>query len=272
MKKSEIKRMICLCLVISVTLLSCSRKASNKYNGSCKDVSKENTDSSYIIMKQDNDISQDSFAIEYRQKICGYKVKAILKPSYEDNLVLSANIYFTKNNRTFMLHSKCFGDTVFCKGRYDPKEENLKILIKYNHKTVKADYTANKDEQEPMLLYKPFFFKDLDFDEIPELIIVHNSLAARWHNGYDVYHIVEGVPILMDKPPYYNADNNGFGMTDYPRFDYRKKTISCPIPEGEVKYDKMVIYGISTEKEKIIVDGRNHYFNKLEKIKLLKFE
>ena len=76
----------------------------------------------------------------------------------------------------------------------------------------------------------------------------------------------------MDKPPYYNADNNGFGMTDYPRFDYRKKTISCPIPEGELKYNKMVIYGISTEKEKIIVYGRNHYFNKLEKIKLLKFE
>lgn len=137
------------------------------------------------MMKQDNDISQDSFAVEYRQKIFGYKVKAILKPSYEDNLVLSANIYFTKNNRTFMLHSKSFGDTVFCNGRQDPKEKNLKILKKYNHKTVKSDYTANKDEQEPMLLYKPFFFKDLDFDDIPELIIVHNSLAVRWHNGYD---------------------------------------------------------------------------------------
>ena len=263
MRKSKFKRMICLCLVISVTLLSCSKKASNKDYGSCKYVSKERTDSSYIMMKQDNDISQDSFAVEYRQKIFGYKVKAILKPSYEDNLVLSANIYFTKNNRTFMLHSKSFGDTIFCNGRQDPKEKNLKILKKYNHKTVKSDYTANKDEQEPMLLYKPFFFKDLDFDDIPELIIVHNSLAVRWHNGYDVYHIVEGVPILMDKPPYYNADNNGFGMTDYPKFDFKRKIITCPIPEGELCYTDFIVYGISKKKDKIKVNGRYHYLNKL---------
>ena len=66
MRKSKFKRMICLCLVISVTLLSCSRKASNKDYGSCKYVSKERTDSSYIMMKQDNDSlsMQDSSKIE----------------------------------------------------------------------------------------------------------------------------------------------------------------------------------------------------------------
>lgn len=213
-----------------------------------------------------HDIWQDSFMVEYRQKIHGYKVKAILKPEASDWVVLAADIYFSKNGKTFMLHSSCFGDTVFCKGRLASNEENLKILDKCKQKTVKADYVINPEEGMPMLQNAPFFFQDMDFDNIPELVVVHQSMAGRFHNEYDIYRLVEGKPILIDYPPY-------LGITDYPEFDYKKKTISCPIPEGEVYRTSMEVYGISKRrKDVVIMNNRKHYFNKLVKIKTIKYE
>ncbi len=209
--------------------------------------------------------AQDSFTVEYRQKVNGYKVKAVLKPDDSDFFVLSADIYFAKNGKTFMLHSKDFGDTVFCKGRMDYNDENTKIMKIYNGKVVTADYKAESEDGEILLRNTPFFFQDMDFDNIPELIIVHNSEAVRYGNGYDVYRIVEGTPVLIDYPPYYEKNNNGFGMTDYPVFDFKKKTVTCERPEGDLYREYRIVYGISKKKDVVVVNGRKHYFNKLEK-------
>ncbi len=221
-----------------------------------------------IIWEDYHDRSQDSFVVQYRLEIHGYKVKAVLKPYESDNMVLAADIYFTKKGKTFMLHTNSFGDTTFCKGRCDVKGKNQNILEMHRYKTIKADYgTGCKDGAS--FRYTPFFFQDMDFDAIPELVIVHQSEAIRFGNGYDVYRIVEGEPILMDYPPYYTKDNNGFGMTDYPQFDFKKKTITCPFPEGEIRYGGYAIYGLSKNKDTVVVNGRKHYFNKIIKYKNL---
>ena len=211
------------------------------------------------------DLSQDSFIVHYRQKIHGYKVKAVLKPNYYDVMVLAADVYFTKRGKTFMLHSDDFGDTIFCKGRDDFNFENPKILEKYRHKTVKADYKVIREDGIPYPKYTPFFFQDMDFDGIAELIIVQQSNASRYRDCYNVYRIVEGKPFLIDYPPYYVRQCVGSGMSNYPEFDFKKKTITCPIPEGEIRYDCYDIYGISKKKDVIVVNGHKHYFNKIIK-------
>jgi hypothetical protein len=209
--------------------------------------------------------SQDSFIVQYRQKVHGYEVKAVLKPYVADWMVLAADIYFTKKGKTFMLHSNDFGDTIFCKGRFDFHNENRIIVEKYRNETVTADYRVTREKGEFYPRYAPFFFQDMDFDGTPELIIVHQSEAVRFHDGYDVYRLVEDIPLLLSYPPYYNKGNHGFGMTDYPRFDLKKKTITSPLPEGELHYDCYDVYGIAKKKEVVVVNGHKHYFNKIVK-------
>lgn len=217
----------------------------------------------------------DSFTVAYRQLTNGYRVKAVAKLAVSDVDIISADLTFTKGTHSFRLHTQCFGDTAFCKGRIDNTFENPKLFRKYKNKTIEADYHLYRVKGYQMPMYTPFFFMDLDFDGIEELVMVHKSMAVRYHDGYDVYRIVDGEPILLDYPPYNNNKADwGFGMTDYPEFDFQKKTISCPYPEGPggLPYEGRTIYGISKkQKDTVIVNGKKHYFNHLEVIKEEKY-
>lgn len=214
----------------------------------------------------------DSFTIIYRQPVNGYKVKAVTKLSVSDVDIISADLTFSKNGNSFTLHSQCYGDTLFSKGRLD--FDNPDIFMKYRNMTIDADYHMYNVEDHMMPMYTPFFFMDLDFDGVEELVIVHHSMAVRYHDGYDVYRIVEGKPIPIDYPPYSdNFKEWGFGMTDYPEFDFKNKTISCPYPEGALTWLGRTIYGVSKkQKDTVIVNGRKHYFNHIEKIKEIKYD
>ena len=209
------------------------------------------------ILKDYHDI--DSFIVNYRQPICGYKVKAIVKT--DDNDINYADISFTKGGNSFTLHTSSFGDSIFNKGFWGVLGENTKIMNQYKKKDIEADYNET-----------PFFFKDMDFDGTEELVIVHYTMAVKNHNSYSVYRIVEDRPFLIDYPPYRNCYNDDEGMTDYPVFDYKLKTVSCPYPEGEIKYDGCIIYGISkNQKDTIIMNGHKHIFNHIEIIKEEKY-
>lgn len=221
-----------------------------------------------------DNVQNDTFTVVYRQPVNGYRVKAIVR--YDNSIslgVLSADLSFTKKGETFTLHTQCFGDTVFCKGRLDYYHENPKIFNHYKYKTVNADYHDYRGEEETMSQYSPFYFRDLDFDGIKELVIVHNSMAVRFHNGYDVYRIVEGQPRLIDYPPFNeNQKEWGFGMTDYPEFDYKHKKILCVYPEGELSWIGHKIYAVSRKKKDVVtVNGRKHYYNHLELVKDQKY-
>lgn len=220
-----------------------------------------------------NDITEGSFTVIYRQPVNGYKVKAIARFAVSDFNFISADLIFTKNGKSFKLHTQCFGDTVFCKGGVDYESENLKLFKKYRNRTIEADYHKYNKEDYLMPMYTPFFFMDLDFDGIKELVIVHQSMAVRYHDGYDVYRIVEGRPVLIDYPPYNDwREACGFGMTDYPEFDFKKKTISCPYPEGELTWTGRNVYGVSKkQKDTVIVNGKKHYFNHMKLIKEEKY-
>lgn len=235
---------------------------------------KKSEDSSQDTISIAKELSpSDSFTIVYRQPINGYKVKAVAKLTGDMYDIISADLTFTKEGKSFILHTQCFGDTVFCKGRMDYEFENPELFKKYRNKTIEADYHLYKEEDRLIPIYTPFFFMDLDFDGIEELVIVHYSMAVRYGDGYNVYRIVEGRPVLINYPPYNdNKVDWGFGMTSYPEFDFKKKTISCPYPEGELHHTGCKIYGVSKkQKDTVIVNGKKHYFNHIEKIEEIKY-
>ena len=218
----------------------------------------------------------DSFIVDYRQLTNGYRVKAVAKLMVSDVDIISTDLTFTKGAQSFRLHTQCYGDTAFCKGRIDYKLENPKLFRKYKNKTIEADYHLYRVEGCQMPMYTPFFFMDLDFDNVEELVIVHKSMAVRYHDGYDVYRIVDGKPVFINYPPYNdNKEEWGFGMTDYPEFDFKNKTISCPYPEGPggLGYEGRIIYGVSKkQKDTVVVNGRKYLFNHIERIKENKYE
>lgn len=209
--------------------------------------------------------SLNGFIVIYRQPVNGYQVKAIVNPAVSDMPIMSADLMFTKSGKSFTLHTSCFGDTLFCKGRMDYGEENTDIFKRCMNKTIEADYHENREEGESLPIHTPFFFRDLDFDGVEELVIVHYSMAVRYHNGYDVYRIVDDEPFLIDYPPY--KANDEFGMTDYAEIDFKNKTISCPHPEGELSRTNLTLYGISKKEKDIVeVNGKKHYFNHIEPV------
>lgn len=215
----------------------------------------------------------DSFIVDYRQLVNGYQVKAVVKPASSDVMIMQADIAFVKDGKSFTLHTSCFGDTLFCKGRLDYEFDNPKLFHKNKHKIIEADYHVYKEEDHMMPFYTPFFFMDLDFDGVEELVIVHHSMAVRFHDGYDVYRIVDGEPMLIDYAPYKTYED--FGMTDYPEFDYKNKIITCPFPEGPggLGYEGQVIYGVSKkQKDTVVVNGKKHLFNHMEVIEEIKFD
>ena len=219
-------------------------------------------------------ICMDSFTVVYRQPVHGYKVKAVVKMlPYEIN---SANITFVKDGKSFTLKTSSFGDTLYNKGGWGILGENQDIIIKNRNKVIEADYHLCLErgrEESPLLPWNPFFFKDLDFDGKEELIIVHYTMAVRNSSGFEVYRIVEGKPFLINYPPYHNEFFDDYGMTDYPEFDYKKKTISCPYPEGELKWSGRTIYGVSKkQKDTININGKKYYFNHMDVIKEIKYE
>jgi hypothetical protein len=255
-------------LLLLVTFIFSNQKCSSD---------KQNTGKEEVVSNIEGEfdsICKDSFAVVYRQPVNGYKVSALLKTN--EFSVLTADITFEKNGEVFTLSSQSFGDTVFNKGWWGELGDNDSIIQKYRNQTIVADYNKNTEkgrDKSPMLPWTPFFFKDLDFDGVDEIVIVHYTHAVRNHSGFDVYRIVEGKPYLIDYPPYYNKERcDDYGMTDYPEFDYKKKTISCPYPEGELTWAGRTVYGISKkQKDTVIVNGKKHYFNHLEPISEIKY-
>lgn len=255
------KKIIPIIAIVLLAMAGCHRKK----------VASEGTRDVVVDTAEASINENDSFIVVYRQPVNGYKVKAVVRLSYYDNNC--ADITFAKNGKSFTLSTISFGDSLFNKGGWGMDATNEDIIKKYLYKTVEADYHATKVDWKNEPNETPFFFKDMDFDAVDELVIVHYRVAVRNHDGYDVYRIVDGEPFLIDYPPYKTDDN--FGMTDYPEFDFKKKTITCPYPEGPggLPYLGQIIYGVSKkQKDTVVVNGKKLFFNHMEVIEEIKFD
>ena len=58
-------------------------------------------------------LNDSIFTVEYRQSVNGYNVKAIAKLASSDVDVIAADLTFTKNGKSFSLHTQCLGDILY---------------------------------------------------------------------------------------------------------------------------------------------------------------
>ena len=127
----DMKKIIPILAIISLAMASCHR-AKVLTEGE-KDVAVDSTE----------DINwNDSFIVDYRQLVNGYQVKAVVKPASSDVMIMQADIAFVKDGKSFTLHTSCFGDTLFCKGRLDYEFDNPKLFNNNKHKIIEADSFA----------------------------------------------------------------------------------------------------------------------------------
>lgn len=205
------------------------------------------------------------FIVEYQQPVQGYRVKADLSL---DTILecMRGELIFEKDGKRFTLSTTSFGDTVFNKGYLLP-DSNVAIMHRYQGKTIGANYSDDN---------APFIFKDVDFDGVPELLIVHKGMHVKFHDYYNVYRIVDNTPVLIDYPPYHDKVGSflvsEWDLSDYVEFDDDKKTIISPYPEGDMKYSGCCIYGIGSTKDTVMVNGRTYLFNHIELVREERFD
>ncbi len=106
------KKIVSVIALLLLMMVSCHRHPESIV----KEINTVATDS---IETTDHINWDDSFTVVYRQPVNGYQVKVIVKPEESDVLIMKANISFEKSGKAFTLHTSCFGDTLFCKGRFD---------------------------------------------------------------------------------------------------------------------------------------------------------
>ena len=133
MCKTKMNTKELVAVLFFLIMLGCSQQREGNIeaqNGSIKtEVKNDNapdirTNSAFA--KDDLDeLLKDSFTVEYRQLVNGYKVKAVVK--INNMKINQADITFTKNGESFTLNTISFGDTLFNKGFWDTNENIIKI-------------------------------------------------------------------------------------------------------------------------------------------------
>ena len=94
------KKIIALAVLLLLVLAYCQSQKSERDTGNYWD--------------EYSDIINDSFIVRYNQPVNGYNVEAIVKLGFDDLWdILSADLTFTKDGKSFTLHTKCFGDSAY---------------------------------------------------------------------------------------------------------------------------------------------------------------
>lgn len=132
---------------------------------------------------------------KYRQTIAGYKVNVKWIPY--DPIGGKAWITFTDSTTKFTIATYDYSDPFFEQflDQYDPMDtlrtlHNKKLTLDYDFPTSKFPTTST------------FFFLDVDFDNIKELIMVGNEAAPRGHDIWTAYKIIDGQALKMTESPF----------------------------------------------------------------------
>ena len=108
-----------------------------------------------------------------------------------------------------------------------------------------ADITDNEDfyDNEP-----PFFFEDLDFDGIDELITVEIRAGQRWSNEYIVHKKRENNQGVIEYKPFWYTEHN---IDDLTKFDKNNKLLTF-IGSGGACWNNYDIYKFEKVKYNLI--------------------
>ncbi|MBS4867926.1 MAG: hypothetical protein KH091_18075 [Parabacteroides merdae] len=184
------------------------------------------TDNVTLQKKQEDYIAQEfknlnrpRIYIKYKQPVNGYTVRVLWMPytdeSEETSETGSALLYFESESNHFYIQTRSYRDTAV-----------------YSHTKLKDgdilfwDYTPKK-KGEILSQYSPFFFSDVDFDGVDELLINDYYVGP---NSYEVYKVHPYYAEIVKEKPF---DNLQGGIT---QFDIKNKTITKHYADGPVVY------------------------------------
>lgn len=164
---------------------------------------------------KDLNIDNKRLFIRYNQPVEGYTVTAVCFPwrSYdrdrEHELIGKAILHFESEDNNFDIYNEYFSDSTLYYVNDQPFEDGQ--VLHLNYLPQKAD--------EYLGYNSPFFFQDVDFDGVKELLVNNWRCGVRHSNRYDVYEIEDWKARLVTAPPFNEIDDS---MT---RFDSISQTI-----------------------------------------------
>ena len=171
------------------------------------------------IAQEFKNLNRPRIYIKYKQPVNGYTVRVLWMPytdeSEETSETGSALLYFESESNHFYIQTRSYRDTAV-----------------YSHTKLKDgdilfwDYTPKK-KGEILSQYSPFFFSDVDFDGVDELLINDYYVGP---NSYEVYKVHPYYAEIVKEKPF---DNLQGGIT---QFDIKNKTITKHYADGPVVY------------------------------------
>ena len=171
------------------------------------------------IAQEFKDLNRPRIYIKYKQPVNGYTVRVLWMPytdeSEETSETGNALLYFESESNHFYIQTRSYRDTAV-----------------YSHTKLKDgdilfwDYTPKK-KGEILSQYSPFFFSDVDFDGVDELLINDYYVGP---NSYEVYKVHPYYAEIVKEKPF---DNLQGGVT---QFDIKNKTITKHYADGPVVY------------------------------------
>lgn len=241
--------------------------------------SRDYQDSMYIVSKsskeqkityKDLSLSREIFKgfdkprifISYNQKVNGYKVNVICF-LHDCSDVNDAILHFQSDTSEFYIYNPAYYEYGIW-GKYGEK------MTPKDGDTIYVNYTP-KESSEYAEDYGylasheiPFFFQDVDFDGIDELLITNWQCGSRGTSVYDVYKANQyygyrlGIIKLTDAP-FYKMEN---GQTE---FDPKEETIKLHLTISGFEY---AIHTYQKVKQERIEYTEPEDFYKFELIKV----
>lgn len=164
---------------------------------------------------EDLNIDNMRLFIRYNQPVEGYTVTGVCFPlagydrDREHELVGKAILHFESEDNHFDIYNEYFSDSTL----YYVNEQSF-----VDGQVLHLDYLPKKAD-EYLGYNTPFFFQDVDFDGMKELLVNNWRCGIRHSNHYEVYKIEDRKARLLTAPPFDEMDDS---MT---RFDSIQQTI-----------------------------------------------
>lgn len=194
--------------------------------------------------------TSDMIHLHYRSKVRGYTVDVDFIQSYSDLNFGRAVLHFAKRGHSFNIYCDAFSD-----------EQLISDDIPYVKKRKAINLSELKPGADIYLNYmppkygeylsdsSPFYFKDMDFDGVDELIVNNLKMDARGYNTYDVFKVFNvDSPLRLKGLPFTDGD---YKITNY-NVEYEPRA-KCVLDK---RYDGFDAYGHYRYKSVSIENGR----------------
>jgi hypothetical protein len=215
---------------------------------SCKDSTETNNEDSKHELSENAFKTSNPITIDFTNEINGYKVRAIwlierFDQMYTENFIGPAILTFTeiKTNKTYNISHNDFTIKLLPENLKFIKKTKIEGIEEYESNAIftqKMEYLlpeiiveqnnakiTSKDRNSGFKDYVPFFFKDVNFDNQPDLIL---TLATFWEKGgyyNEVYLYNEYQGINKTNEEVYKKFSNFFSNASSDSAAYSKTSI-----------------------------------------------